>query len=564
MSLDAHTAARTMAAVALLGLCAAPAATARPKADRLGRCLSALKQQDHGPKRACFGASGAGVARADFNSDGAADVAVGVPDEDLELITGTIPDAGAVHVLYGPVTGAGPARVRVITQAGDAGRPEAGDRFGASLAAAGFNGDELTDLAVGVPGEGVSSISDAGAVAAYYATTAANGIDPAAEQLWTQDSEGGSVEVRDAAEAGDQWGFSLTWGQFDGKNGADLAVGVPGESIGTAPGAGAVGVLYSFDSGFVGLSPVGNQLWSQQSSAVADVAEAGDRFGATLTSANFGRSPEDDLVVGVPLEDLSAPDAGALQVVYGTPDALGNEGALFLHQDSTGVAEAGETGDRFASALAPGDFTGDGVADLAVGTPREDVLDPASGRVEADAGAVQVLPGSQALGIHTSGDQVLSQESGSIADEAEAGDQFGFALAANELTGGGPADLAVGAPLEDMTAKDAGLVHVLPGTAGEGLSTAGLALRQSSSGDAEAPSDRFGAALAAWRIDSDQHPDLAVGAPGESSGDPAAGEAGKLHLLLGAAAFSSGAVIAQGPLAGGLSEAGDRFGSVIY
>jgi FG-GAP repeat len=39
--------------------------------------------------------------QADFNNDGAADLAVGVPGEDV----GSISDAGAVNVLYGSASG---------------------------------------------------------------------------------------------------------------------------------------------------------------------------------------------------------------------------------------------------------------------------------------------------------------------------------------------------------------------------------------------------------------------------------------------------------------------------
>jgi hypothetical protein len=49
---------------------------------------------------------------------------------------------------------------------------EPSDRFGAALAAGDFNGDGFPDLAIGVPGEGVTqnggSYAAAGAVAAIY------------------------------------------------------------------------------------------------------------------------------------------------------------------------------------------------------------------------------------------------------------------------------------------------------------------------------------------------------------------------------------------------------------
>jgi FG-GAP repeat len=63
---------------------------------------------------------------------------------------------------------------------------------------------------------------------------------------------------------------------FNNDGFADLAVGVPRESVGTITNAGAVSVLYGSATG---LSAAGNQLWHQDSAGVADVAEDGDHFG---------------------------------------------------------------------------------------------------------------------------------------------------------------------------------------------------------------------------------------------------------------------------------------------
>ena len=101
------------------------------------------------------------------------------------------------------------------------------------------------------------------------------GLSAAGNQLWNQNSAG----VLDAGEAQDAFGASLGAGTFNADARADLAVGVPSESVGTVAGAGAVNVLYSAGAG---LSSSGNQLWSQDSTDILEVAEAGDTFGAVL------------------------------------------------------------------------------------------------------------------------------------------------------------------------------------------------------------------------------------------------------------------------------------------
>src|SRR5919204_1090753 len=90
-----------------------------------------------------------------------------------------------------------------------------------------------------------------------------------------------------------------------------------------------------------------------------------------------------------------------------------------------------------------GDFNGDGVADLAVGVPGEDVAG-----IE-DAGAVNVLYGS-ATGVTTAGDQLFSQDSPGVAGAAEAGERVGSAVAAGDFNGDGYAHLAVGGPFGDV------------------------------------------------------------------------------------------------------------------
>ena len=89
-----------------------------------------------------------------------------------------------------------------------------------------FDGDGFADLAVGVPGEDVGTVADAGAVNVIYGGP--TGLTAAGNQLWTQDSEG----IKGTQEPGDEFGFSLAAADFDRDGFADLAVGVPGEDVG--------------------------------------------------------------------------------------------------------------------------------------------------------------------------------------------------------------------------------------------------------------------------------------------------------------------------------------------
>ena len=97
----------------------------------------------------------AASAGADFDNDGFADLAVGVPGENG--------GAGAVNILYGSGGGITGTGAQVFTGVGTG--PIVGS-FGSAVAAGDFDNDGITDLAAGAPAEDVGSIFNAGAVSA--------------------------------------------------------------------------------------------------------------------------------------------------------------------------------------------------------------------------------------------------------------------------------------------------------------------------------------------------------------------------------------------------------------
>ena len=349
----------------------------------------------------------------DFDNDGFDDLVIGVPLEDVEGLN----DAGHVHVLYGTGNGLRSAGSQLFEQgfnAGVEGEMQAGDMFGSALAVGDFDNDGRDDLIIGVPNDSVDGTGGAGAVHVLYGTSNGLGVDD--DQWWTQNSN----DIVDEAEPGDLFGFSLAVGDFDGDNRDDLVVGIPGENIGALADAGAIQVLYGHSTG---LRSNANQFIHQDVEGVNDTADFNDQFGYALGAGDFNNDDNDDLVIGIPFEDLHGQgEAGAIAVFYGNSSGLAIAGDRFFHQDSDGFRGSIKDQDQFGAAITIGDFNGDNSMDAAIAVPGED-----SGGV-TDSGAVHLLYGSANKKLNAGRDQLWSQNSGGVADSAEFSDRLGSAL----------------------------------------------------------------------------------------------------------------------------------------
>lgn len=355
---------------------------------------------------------GSALAIGDFNADGYADVAIGVPEEDLE---GVANYAGAVNVLYGSSSGLAATGNQLWTQDSDGvlDQAENGDYFGGVLAAGDFDGDGETDLAIGVTGEDLEGLGRdrVGVVNVLYGGS--GGLTAiGSTKLGLDDVPGAG-----ASATGDRFGSALASLDLDGDGYADLAVGIADRDVGSSSGAGAVALFYGAP---VGLTEIGSQ-YIVQDAALSETAEDFDYFGETLAGGDFNADGYDDLVIGVPFENEGGtPDAGIVHVLYGSSSGLSGFRQLW-RQSNPALADAGEANDRFGDALAAGDFNCDGFVDLAVGSPTETL----SG--VSQSGAVHVIYGSS-NGLVSTGSEFWHQD---LLDpvEAETGDNFGGALA---------------------------------------------------------------------------------------------------------------------------------------
>src|SRR5262249_51443680 len=110
---------------------------------------------------------------------------------------------------------------------------------------------------------------------------------------------------------------------------------------------------------------------------------------AVSAHCDFNNDGYDDLAIGVPDDSVNGhPAAGAVQVLYGRAGGLSATNNQLWHKDSPNILGDAEDNELFGSALACGDFNGDGFADLAIGTPGGNVNN------YEQAGSVTILYGS--------------------------------------------------------------------------------------------------------------------------------------------------------------------------
>ncbi|CAN5196013.1 hypothetical protein BH09ACT10_BH09ACT10_07760 [soil metagenome] len=286
------------------------------------------------------GAQGGAAFGASIAVEDASMVAIGAPKRNI----GAVKNAG--HVIRLDYRLSATPDVLVVQQGAGSGVPETEDRFGEVLDTYGTG--EGPVLLIGIPREDIGKKTDAGAV----------GMQPPIGPLTmvNQDSPGAAG----AAERGDRFGAAIdSYSTFDVDHPViKVAVGVPGEDVGSASNVGAVAFaeIDLFVEGQDAVSPLTgtSRTLTQATRGVAGSNESGDAFGSSVVVGELG-AERLRLAAGAPGENVGkVVDAGLVTLVTIDPvtaKPTGGSQPGSWGQNSPGVNGKAERGDAFGSSL---------------------------------------------------------------------------------------------------------------------------------------------------------------------------------------------------------------------
>ncbi len=350
----------------------------------------------------------------DLTGDGRSEVLIGVPSEDVQAS-----DAGGFYLIDGASTSTDPDEAAIAIILGDV----AGDQIGLSMTAAGdLDGDGYPDFIVGSPVISLESTEDGGAFVFYGPLTGSSTVSQTADYTITG-AHGGSATAYSMDSAGD----------FNGDGHPDVLVGAY-YNLDRHDYPGAAHLLYG---------PIDQDISLESGSDVELMGITADAWTgyAVAGIGDFNGDGFDDVALGAPLDSGDEGYEGITYIIYGGESIVSDDvddyaGAMLIGAEAysySGIAVSGGE-----------DADGDGLDDLLVSDYAERTW--------------------LVYGEELSDEVIVTDVYDGLFYGEVYGDYSGYAIElTGDIDGDGSADVLIGAPNNDDTAKSSGSAYLFYG-----------------------------------------------------------------------------------------------------
>jgi hypothetical protein len=351
-------------------------------------------------------------------------------------------------------------------------------------------------------------------------------------------------------DANDLFGHAKVIGDVDGDGIEDMAVGAIYDDDGGTD-HGAVWILFMNKD----RSVKGHQKISSTQGGFAGQLDFDDKFGLDISSiGDFNNDGVVDIAVGAFNDDDSGNNSGAVWLLF-----LNANGTVKSHQKISGTqgnVSGVNANHQFGTAVkAIGDLNGDGITDLAVGSPTYND----NGGTYRGAVYILFLNSNGTVKSQT----IINDFRGGFTGHLDDGDRFGAAITnMGDINGDGIVDIAVHALYDDDGAANAGAIYVLflnyDGTVKH---TQKISALEGGFNGTNGAGDLFGCSMASLGdIDGDGVNDLLTSSFFSDEGGNDIGKVWILNLNSDATVKRYNEINYQNTELIGLLEAGDNFG----